>query len=571
MHRRMFSSFALLVMVVSLGLLACDLATLTGGSKPTIVIASPPSGSQFREGEDVSIQSNAVDTAGITRVELLVDGTVVRSDPAPSPQLSYPLVQIWKATQGTHTLSVRAYNTSNKPSEPAAILITVAANAGGTPGATTTGATSTPTTVPTGGAALASPTATSVPGACTNGAAFVADVTVADGTVLAPGQPFNKIWRVRNSGTCAWGAGYQFVFIAGEAMSATTVLAVPATAPGATADLLIAMAAPVPTGAHTGQWKMRGADGALFGGTLNVTINVSAGATPTNTPPASCPGGPVINSFSAAPSTITAGGSTTLSWGTVDNANAAFIDQGVGGIATPGNIVVTPGSTTTYTLTATGCGGTTTRQVTVTVNPASGSIPAAPALGSPSDGKVFRVYPRIASFSWGAVAFSGGVTYSIEIQKNTGSWSAHVTQTSIAGTSYVMTPFVGDNPGRWRVWATSPTAGDGTKSDWRYFSFSTGASQYSGTWVNDDSGTGGVTHIVISNTGQTLNVHPYGKCLPSDCDWGVKSQAFSTEPFVIGGFPSGGSHQLTITLNNDAGTQLKAVDSGSAGTATFHK
>jgi hypothetical protein len=56
----------------------------------------------------------------ITRVELLVDGDVVRTDPSPSPQVSFTLIQTWKATPGTHTLGVRAYNTSGAASDPAA-------------------------------------------------------------------------------------------------------------------------------------------------------------------------------------------------------------------------------------------------------------------------------------------------------------------------------------------------------------------------------------------------------------------------------------------------------------------
>lgn len=82
-----------------------------------------------------------------------------------------------------------------------------------------------------------------------------------------------------------------------------------------------------------------------------------------------CPGPPVIAFFTANPSTITAGQSSTLSWGTVTNATSATIDQGIGGVATPGSIVVKPNATTTYKLTATGCGGTVTRQVTLVVNP----------------------------------------------------------------------------------------------------------------------------------------------------------------------------------------------------------
>ncbi len=100
-------------------------------------------------------------------------------------------------------------------------------------------------------------------------------------------------------------------------------------------------------------------------------ITVVQSMTVTVQPPAPvCPGAPVINSFSASPHTITAGQSATLAWGAVTNATSATIDPGIGGVGTPGSTVVSPGGTTTYTLTATGCGGTTRRQVTVVVNPA---------------------------------------------------------------------------------------------------------------------------------------------------------------------------------------------------------
>ncbi|MBI4786302.1 MAG: hypothetical protein HY782_04570 [Chloroflexi bacterium] len=420
MQRRTFRSFTLPVIVFGLLLLACDLGTFTA-SKPTAVIASPPSGSQFREGEDVAIQSTSTDSAGVVRVELSVDGTVVRTDTAPGAQISYALIQVWKATPGTHTITVRAFNAANVPSDPAAISLNVLpATAAALPSPTVSlvPRTATPTlvTVPTA-VTLASPTATTVAGACVNNAIFVADVTVPDGTVLAAGQPFNKIWRVRNNGTCAWGSDYQYVFIGGEAMATTTMIAVPNTAAGATADLLIAMVAPTAPGAHVGQWRMRAPNGALFGNTMNVTINVlgaappPAAATATTVPPPGCPGAPVIASFTASPGTITAGGSTTLSWGAVTNADSASIDQGIGGIATPGNIVVSPATTTTYTLTATGCGGTVTQQVTVTV---TGAPPAGqPDLtvtalefnpATPTPGGSFQV--RITISNLGSVAVS---------------------------------------------------------------------------------------------------------------------------------------------------------------------
>jgi hypothetical protein len=99
-----------------------------------------------------------------------------------------------------------------------------------------------------------------------------------------------------------------------------------------------------------------------------------------NPTPVSCPFTPMIHGFSASPTTITAGQSATLNWGFVEGAQIAEIDNGIGGVATPGNTTVSPGSTTTYTLTAT-CGGrTATAQVTINVVSATAtSAPAATA------------------------------------------------------------------------------------------------------------------------------------------------------------------------------------------------
>lgn len=97
--------------------------------------------------------------------------------------------------------------------------------------------------------------------------------------------------------------------------------------------------------------------------------------TPTRTPtaPPVCPGPPVIPSFTANPSTINAGQSSTLSWGLVTNANAVYLEGD--GVATPGSATAKPTTTKTYTLRAVGCGGTTSRQVTVTVNQAPPAQP----------------------------------------------------------------------------------------------------------------------------------------------------------------------------------------------------
>lgn len=74
---------------------------------------------------------------------------------------------------------------------------------------------------------------------------------------------------------------------------------------------------------------------------------------------------PSIGSFTADAATVAPGQSTTLRW-SVTNATSLSIDHGIG-VVTGTSAVVTLADTTTYTLTATGSGGSTNRSTTVTV------------------------------------------------------------------------------------------------------------------------------------------------------------------------------------------------------------
>jgi len=99
------------------------------------------------------------------------------------------------------------------------------------------------------------------------------------------------------------------------------------------------------------------------------------------TPPAV----PIINSFLANPSNITAGESSTLSW-SVTGATSVTIDNGIGSVALTGTTAVNPTTTTTYTLTATNAAGSVTGSVTVTVGAAYGSIDIS---STPTGAKVY--------------------------------------------------------------------------------------------------------------------------------------------------------------------------------------
>jgi hypothetical protein len=93
---------------------------------------------------------------------------------------------------------------------------------------------------------------------------------------------------------------------------------------------------------------------------------------------------PAIDSFTASPTSITAGQSATLSWSTA-NATSVDINHGVGTeLPSEASTSVSPITTTTYTLTATGPGGTNTATVTVEVGSSAQSLAAANKDGTQS-------------------------------------------------------------------------------------------------------------------------------------------------------------------------------------------
>jgi hypothetical protein len=156
-------------------------------------------------------------------------------------------------------------------SQPTSVVILITATPPQGPDST-----SVPPTVP----------ATAVPsGGCTLNMAYIADVTIPDGTVMTPGNAFVKTWRVENSGTCEWKDGTQLVFADGEQMRGPAAVNVPPTAPGATADISVNLIAPTAPGKYAGRWRMRSPEGTVYG-SLTVVIAIPGTPTvaPTNTP-----------------------------------------------------------------------------------------------------------------------------------------------------------------------------------------------------------------------------------------------------------------------------------------------
>ena len=128
---------------------------------------------------------------------------------------------------------------------------------------------------------LASPApagATAALGDSCNNAAYEGDVTVPDGTVFKPGVDFVKTWAVRNTGTCTWDEGYEFVFIAGDdALDPVNFKfknAKDFVSGGAAINLSVNLTAPLAPGKYSGTWRMRTDRGYYFGDLFSVYIEV---------------------------------------------------------------------------------------------------------------------------------------------------------------------------------------------------------------------------------------------------------------------------------------------------------
>jgi hypothetical protein len=186
--------------------------------------------------------------------------------------------------EATPTLSVGAIQT-----------IAVATFSGGLTQTALAAPTNTPVPTNTLSATFSAPTFANVtpfgtsiisssPVAVCNGLAYVNDVTIPDNTPMTPGQAFTKTWKVRNSGTCAWDAGFKFALTGGDAMGGATY-SLPQSVPANTQiDISIAMTAPSKTGSIRGNWRMSTAAGQFFGDEIYVVVLVGgAGGTATNT------------------------------------------------------------------------------------------------------------------------------------------------------------------------------------------------------------------------------------------------------------------------------------------------
>jgi hypothetical protein len=121
------------------------------------------------------------------------------------------------------------------------------------------------------------PTATT---GCENAAHFLEDLTLPDGTNVAPGATLDKRWSVQNNGTCDWGPDYRLVRQGDGALAGPSETALYPARAGSQAVWQVALTAPTQPGEYRSRWQARAPDGSLFGDEVFIIVVVQS-ATPT--------------------------------------------------------------------------------------------------------------------------------------------------------------------------------------------------------------------------------------------------------------------------------------------------
>ena len=125
-------------------------------------------------------------------------------------------------------------------------------------------------------------------GPCADGARFIEDLSVPDGSEVFPGSEIDKRWSVENVGSCDWGAGYRLVRVSADALGGPDEIALYPARAGTRAIWQVVFAAPDSLGEAISEWQAQAPDGTRFGDEVFVYVIVVPPLTPTASP---LPGG----------------------------------------------------------------------------------------------------------------------------------------------------------------------------------------------------------------------------------------------------------------------------------------
>lgn len=116
---------------------------------------------------------------------------------------------------------------------------------------------------------------------CIEGLAVLSESGYVDAAPASAGTTVERVWHVRNSGTCEWTTAYALVPVEGLSFGLEPIALAAAVAPGEETDLTLTLTAPTAPGLHSGGWALRSPEGALLGaGSRPLRVRVNVGPAP---------------------------------------------------------------------------------------------------------------------------------------------------------------------------------------------------------------------------------------------------------------------------------------------------
>ncbi len=257
-------------------LVAVSQAMHRGGTAVTVKIISPVTGAVIPLHQENEIVSQVQTSGGWSRLELRVNGNLVRYDEADSRSLNNQEIrQPWIPTEaGPSLLRVTAWDRSGRNASNAEVTILVSDGPLQTPTVTPT-----PSETPT-----VTPIVTTTASACLPNASLVREVNYPDGSQLRARQSFTKSWALQNNSNCTW-RNARLVFLSGYLLAGRSPQPVADLGPNGSVEINLNLVAPAVPGTFPGVWRLQTADGRLFGPELSYSI-VIPGPTATTVPTA---------------------------------------------------------------------------------------------------------------------------------------------------------------------------------------------------------------------------------------------------------------------------------------------
>ncbi len=109
--------------------------------------------------------------------------------------------------------------------------------------------------------------------------------SVADNSILTPGETFTMTWSIRNVGTSSWTASYLLRFYSGDTFGAPKETKLGRVVlPMGTIDISIPMKAPITPGFYRSDWVLSNESRSNFKEPVFLKITIAAPPTPTPTP-----------------------------------------------------------------------------------------------------------------------------------------------------------------------------------------------------------------------------------------------------------------------------------------------